>query len=285
MNVLTKLFVVALVVLSLLETAAFVVFVQRVQVTQKANDGLRNDVRDANAARDQAQAQIAGKDSEIARLNGEMTTRATAERTRASGLEQRISERENQIAELNKQIGTLQLDMANLSRQSELLATILDSKDKAYTAVRKESDDIAKKYDEVARTLQDRIARLEVAERELQASKEQIFQLQTQLTEANTKSQGGIAVAPRGSGEASAANVHGQVTKITKENGQILASINLGKADGVSKGTRFTVYDDQRGLFLGFLTVQAVDANSAMGTVEGPHVNEIAEGSSVQSQM
>ena len=64
-----------------------------------------------------------------------------------------------------------------------------------------------------------------------------------------------------------------------------MATINVGQADGVAKGMRFTVYDNERGIFLGFLTVQAVDSNTAIGNLEGPKVAEVAEGASVQNQM
>ena len=287
MNVLTKLFVVTLVVLALLETAAFVVFVQRVNYTQQANLRLEKQMNEANAEADKARNEFSSLNLTISGLRGEINTKITAERTAAAAAAQRVADKDNQIAELNKQIGTLQLDMANLTNQSQLLATVLDAKDKQLTVVRAQADDTAKKYDEVARALQDREARLAVAEREWRAAKEQVAALETQVADMNKAAQGGIAVAPRTGGGAAvtAAKINGRVTKVTKDNGQVVATINVGQADGVAKGMRFTVYDNERGIFLGFLTVQAVDSNTAIGNLEGPKVAEVAEGASVQNQM
>lgn len=285
MNVLTKLFVVTLVVLALLETAAFVVFVQRVQVTQKAHDGMETKMKVAQAAQLQAEAEQAGLNATIGKLQNEAAIRIANDRKTVAAHQQTIAEKENLLAEANKQIGTLQLDMANLSNQSQLLATILDAKDKQLTAVRTEADAVNKKYDEVARALQDVQARAEVLKREWEASQEIRAKLEADLAIAQ---KGGVqSVVPNAGGMISAAvKLNGRVTKVTKDtNGQLLASINLGRADSVAKGMRFTVYDNEKGVFLGFLIVQAVDTNEAIGVIEGPKVTEIAVGNAVQNQM
>jgi len=67
--------------------------------------------------------------------------------------------------------------------------------------------------------------------------------------------------------------------------GVTYATISVGSADDVVKGMRFAVIDRDRGVFLGYLTVESVEPNESTGRLEGPNVAEMKAGNEVRTQL
>ena len=64
------------------------------------------------------------------------------------------------------------------------------------------------------------------------------------------------------------------------------ATISVGAADQVTKGMQFKVIDPTaRDPFLGYLIVDRVEPNEAIGHLTGPHVNDVHEGAEVRTQL
>jgi hypothetical protein len=61
------------------------------------------------------------------------------------------------------------------------------------------------------------------------------------------------------------------------------ATVGLGSADGVSKGTKFNVVDPTGKQFLGYLTIDTVQPNESSGHLTGPNVPAIQRGSPVMT--
>ena len=77
-------------------------------------------------------------------------------------------------------------------------------------------------------------------------------------------------------------NLHGQIKTKRKINDVDYATITLGSADSVTKGMKFRVVD--RNTFLGYLTIDSVEANEAVGHLTGPNLQMVVPGSQVLTQ-
>jgi hypothetical protein len=81
---------------------------------------------------------------------------------------------------------------------------------------------------------------------------------------------------------AAAGPINGVVRSVDIIGGKKYATISVGSADNVTKGMKFSVISKDD--FLGFLTVESVEPNAAIGQVEGK-VDKIQAGVSVKTQL
>jgi hypothetical protein len=77
-------------------------------------------------------------------------------------------------------------------------------------------------------------------------------------------------------------NLRGVIKETRTINQTLYGTISIGSAHNVQKGMRFKVVND--GNFLGYLTVDFVDAGEAVGHMDGPSLNQIRKGSEVRTQ-
>lgn len=286
MSALTKIFVVLLVVLSIVETAGMVVYVNRSEqfattvknlngklAAATAEVGSANDkAAMANTARQQLQQQMQAQiDAKVAQLNT-IQGQLASEAARVAELEGNVA----QMAAANKSAN----DALQVAQKS------YDTINTQMADLRKAHTDLEKQYAEATFAINDLTNKYDVTNRNWRDANEQITQLNSELQKArDTLHRAGIAANTNVQGEP-LLNVQGVVRSKQNIGGIPYATISVGSADQVTKGMQFKVIDPQaRNPFLGYLIVDRVEPNQAIGRLEGPHVNEVHPGVQVRTQL
>jgi chromosome segregation ATPase len=284
---LTKFFVVLLVVLSIFQTAATIVFV--------------NKTEDANERAQALQAQVAAQDKLIKQRTDEANAaRALAERTaQTSGEQVRAAQRERDAALAQiaaKDVEIARLESANtihtntIAQTAEALKASEAGKSQYQTMVadlRKTVDELNRKGTELNLEVTNLTARLEATERARRWAEEQLAEAQQQVQKlGQVVRDAGIDVAEATPGlRGGAPTINGVIREVRKIAGREYATISVGSADGVVKGMEFKVIDRGTGNFLGILIVDSVEPNEAVGRLEGPRIAEIRPNNEVRTQL
>jgi len=79
--------------------------------------------------------------------------------------------------------------------------------------------------------------------------------------------------------------INGVIRDKKNVNGVIFATISVGSQDQVTKNMVFNVIDREQGDFLGYLRVDRVEPNEAIGRLDGPKVADIKPGNEVRTQL
>jgi len=284
LSVLTKLFVVLLVIVSLLQSAAMVVYVNRSQNFAEADKELRR--------------QLGNERKQVADLNntvGVLTQRNLDQSTAASRNEGELQrqltdaiaktqEKENQNAQLTKD---LQVKDATVKGTADALRAAQDE-NKGYQTlvaeIRNKNDDLLRQNGELNTQVTTYDNKLRAVDRAREFAEEKVAELTLQvknlMQRVGTASAGGSAEAI----PASAGPINGVVRKVDIIGGKKYATISVGSADNVTKGMKFNVINKSSGDFLGFLTVESVEPNAAIGQVEGK-VDKIQAGVEVKTEL
>jgi hypothetical protein len=289
LSALTKVFVVLHVVLSLLFVSAVVVFVNKqednIAARVKADD--RTKVAEGRLRNAEADAQAA---------RGERDRDVAEARNRAGAFEAQNAALASDIQRVTAEVAAAKLETEKqtvLATSAQAQATAaqqaLKASEDALLVVRKEGDDMQKKYAEAMVSVSDLTNKLDVMTRQYRKGQEDI----TALTADNEKMRtsgprqvsfepgaGGAAV-PGVQAAARNANLKGVVRSKRNIQGVEYATISLGTADSVQKGMQFRVVDRTNNLFLGFLTIDTVDYNEATGHLVGPKVDQVRAGNDV----
>ena len=103
-----------------------------------------------------------------------------------------------------------------------------------------------------------------------------VKQLQQRMgtTAADTKSEGTASPGP----------INGVVRSVDIIGGKKYATISVGSADNVTKGMKFNVINRTTGDFLGYLTIEGLEPNEAIGPLEGK-VDKVQPGVEVRTQL
>jgi hypothetical protein len=287
---LTKIFVVLLVVLSIVSSAAFVTYV--------------NTVEDARKAANLAQAQLALKQQEVTNLTAALDNAKVAAadnfKTATAQIEQMKQSRDaasklvaDRDAQLAKSQAQLALQSADLSRLTEALKASENTKNRleeTLTTLRTNNDTLVRQSAEQSITITDLTNRLEVTERERRFLAEQFTEAQNQSQRLGKalKDMGGDVTAilelPTGL-RGGAPPINGVIRATRQIAGIPYATISVGSADSVVRGMEFKVVDRETGRFLGLLRVDSVEPHESTGRLEGPAVAEIRPGVEVRTQL
>ena len=298
MSALTKVFVVLLVVVSLLMVSGLVVFVNKVEDYQ----GL---TKQANA---KADLERRAKEAEIVKsqmIIGEKELAAVEAMNRAGALASVNQSQLEKISQLTGQIAAAQADKKLVDSQVTTLTAAIDEQQKTNGAMEKviadlrsQRDELDKKYNESQVALSDLNNRLDAQNRDKNYLQENVTALETE--NANLRKQlvnmpvhgaaapgaGGASAVPVGYSPVtpqSSQPIRGVVKSKFRVGDVSYATVSVGSADSVSKGTRFNVTDPTGKQFLGYLTIDSVNPNEASGHLAGPNVNAITQGSEVMS--
>lgn len=288
MSALTKVFVLLLVVLSLVETAGIVVYVNRSQNFAQSLTASRNEVAaakaDATAARDQANlADIARQQSDATGQNQRNLSQQTIESLRAANLEK--------DAALAASEAKLSQALASQKSANDALVVAqktLDTQNTQVADLRKQNMELQRRDSENSLALADMNNKFDVVTRQWRDSTEQNAQLQNENKRLNeTMHKAGVSLTnPRTLNPESLIRVEGVVQSKQDVGGVPMATISVGSADQVTPGMRFSVIDrSSSDPFLGYITINRVEPNQAIGTLSGPRVNEIRRGAEVRTQL
>lgn len=282
MTPLTKLFVCLVVVLSLLQTAATVVFVNRVEIAGNNVTSLEQTVQSNEAKITSLQAQLAEATAQKDTIRSQSQAAVAASEQQAVSTRQALADANVKLAQAASQLALQATDNARLT---EALKASEDTKNKQVdiiTEARRFVDDLTRRVTELNAANADLTNRLEVTERERRFLQEQNVELQSRVaTGGGTTSTGSGAVTAAGRGVPS---INAVVRNVRTIANTPYASISVGSADRVTKGMRFTIVD-QQGNLLGFLTVDTVEPNEAAGRLDGPRVPDIQPGVDAKTQL
>jgi uncharacterized protein (DUF3084 family) len=287
---LTKLFVVLLVLLSIALTAGTVVFVNRVDNAKDALDKLNAQVSAQEAKASSATADAEKTRAEFQAAQTQAQSDLNAARNAALTAQQSLADRDARIAQLQNQLA---LGLADLGRLTEAVRASEASRGQLQQSVQALSQAQDKNLQEVAQ-LNARVSELtnnlEVTERERRYFQEQYTEAQKNAGGGNAPQSGATpAGATQGNTGASArannVNVNGVIRATRNISGVPYATISLGSSDGIQKGMKLYVIDQSGSQFLGRITVDTVEPNEATGVLDGPKVNEVAQGAIVRSQI
>jgi hypothetical protein len=289
-NALTKVFVVLLVIGALLETAAVVVFVNKVDASQNALKQAKAQYETAN-------------EKYLTALGDAQAAKATVEKVQAQSqsqleaVRQQLTTAQGQIAAKDAQLAKAEGQQQALSLQNTQFAAAISASEAAKNQLQSQAVSLRKNIDQfVARNsdLNERVSdlqnKLDQTTREWRYTQEQLASAQAQTKRLNDiVSTSGltpqeITSVPQNAGAA----INGVIRDTQNINGVEYATISVGSADGVSKGMQFNIINRQKGEWLGTLVVDKVDQNQAVGrlNLKGPVLGEIqANRTEVRTQL
>ncbi len=288
MSPLTKLFVAMLIVLSLLTTAATVVYVNKEDVQKTTLKNTETELNGARAAAQAARDELTAAQQNLTNVQAAANQAAQQATTDINARQQQISQLQVELAKAQSQQATQQLDVSRLTEAlnaSQASSTALQTE---VARLRQNNDQLVRQASDLNGSVSDLTARLEVTERERRL-------LAEQLTQASTENQRLSAIirganlspdaAERAVARSGLPSINGVIRDVRTIAGRPYATISVGTADGVQRGMEFKILDRQGGNFLGTLVVDSVEPNEATGRLDGPKVAEIRPGVEARTQL
>ena len=288
MSPLTKLFVGMLIVLSLLTTAATVVYVNKEDVQKTTLKNTETELNSARAALQAARDELTSAQQNLTAVQANANQAAQQATTDINARQQQISQLQVELAKAQSQQATQQLDVSRLTEAlnaSQASSTALQTE---VARLRQSNDQLVRQASDLNGSVSDLTARLEVTERERRLLAEQLTQAQTEVTRLTAVVRGaGIQPGqePGIIAKSGLPQINGVIRDVRTIAGRPYATISVGTADGVQRGMEFKILDRQGGNFLGTLVVDSVEPNEATGRLDGPKVAEIRPGVEARTQL
>jgi hypothetical protein len=284
-SVLTKLFVVLLIICSLLLTAATVVFVNRTEDFHRAAV-----LAEERANRFQRDKDAAQRDADAAHLREAEVTKIANDsvlekQTKISQLSQEVATKDAEINDLKTKNllaqGTIAEQAAGLKNMGQNVGDV-STRNKALTD---EADKLRVRNAELFEATTDFQKRLEEAERERRFLNEQLNQNKSELAKATAvlREKGWPMDLPRKA--VALPDLKGYIQDVKTDQGRTFATISLGSKEKVEKGMEFSVVDQTEGTFLGKFIVDSVNEDTSFGRLEGPRVQNVRRENLVLSRL
>jgi peptidoglycan hydrolase CwlO-like protein len=288
-SALTKVFIVLQVFLAVLLVAGMIVFVNRTEdwraQAKTVSDQLaqanveKNDLRETNSA-------------VTARFNSELSSKNAD----LSHAQERLQDLQTQLDSTKTTLATAQADLDKATNSGEFSAQAqkvaldqLGTLQGQYSDLQKTLTTLQKENADNGMAIADLHSRLDATQREREYLAEQNSQLEDtvdkdgkllQQNHINLNPTAAAAVTPEPS-----VPLVGEVEATTTIDGVPYGTINIGSADQVASGMRFSIVDPNSGTFLGYLKVDQVEPHAASGRIDGPHVNDVQKGNQVRTQL
>jgi hypothetical protein len=288
---LTKTFVVLLVIVSMLNAAAIVVFVNKAQplqpqltalnaqlqaakleatsnlnARQKSEDSYNAEVQQHQKDNSNNQAAVAAVQSQLNEAHVAIA-RLTADNT---DLQAAMNTANNNVQISTKTSSTLQEQTVQLRTMNDKLV--------------KDNEEFAKRNAQLTSTLESLTQKQEETQEQLAQNKENLEKLAATLRQKGYDPQA-IIDQPVAGGGIGAPSIEGVVREKSIINGNTFVTISVGSADGVAKGMKFNVLDGSD--FIGVVTIDTVDSDNSIGKLEGPQdkVGRVKNGDEVKTQL
>jgi uncharacterized protein (DUF3084 family) len=286
LSALTKVFVVLLVILSMLLSAATVVFVnsdnaQRTTLSA-TNARLNQELKRATEARSEMEAarQIALDNLSNAMQQNEQL------KQQMNNQQVQLIDRATQLGQAQSQLAMLSADITRLSEGLHASERTKASLQEQVTELRRVNDQRLTENTQLNQAVSDLTNRLDVTERERRNLAEQLAETRSRADQlgAQIRGLGLSAEQTAAAGSRVGPQVTGVVRQVRPIQGIPYATISVGSNDGVRRGMEMRVVNRDTGDFLGMLTVESVEINEATGRLQGPRVADIRAGSEVRTQ-
>jgi hypothetical protein len=284
------LFVVLLVIVSMLNAAAIVVFVNKEQPLQPQLDAANQQLV---AAHMEAAANLAARQKAEDDYNAESQQHQKDNSDNAAAIgavQSQLNESRVTIARLQADYTNMQAALNTANNNVQLTTSTANKLQDQVTQLRTSNDALVKQNEEFGRrnaeltsTLESLQARQEETQEQLAQSKENNQKLSGALKERGYDPDQ-ILATPVANG-LGAPSIEGVVREKSVINGNTFVTISVGSADGVSKGMRFYVVDGPE--FLGIVTIDTVDTDNSIGRLEGQpnKVAQVQKGNEVKTQL
>lgn len=290
MSPLTKTFVLLLVIVSLLQTAALVVYVNTQGVTTKRVDEALASAASLSARLNAAESNLAAAEDRAAKNLAMVTDANDARQKSEIDYKQKLADASARVAEQNSRLTLVQADVARLT---EALKGSEDTKSKLHqlvTDLRGSNDTALTNAAQMSQEISDLTNKLEVTERQRRFFAEQLEEARSRESKLTSAlKDAGVSpaqvLASSAGLKAGAPNINGVIREIRKIGPLDYATISVGSADNVTKGMEFKIVDRSTGAFMGILTVESVEPNEAAGRIRGERIAEIRPGMEVKTQL
>jgi hypothetical protein len=287
-SALTKVFVLLLVILSIVQTAGVVVFVNREQNFAVA---LRNQKEAFSRASADAATSKSDLDSAVQRytaLQAELQNNRNLTNQQIEQLRGAAAESAATIAQLT---GQVQLALASQKGATDALSVAqksLDAQNTQIADLRKIDLDMQRRTSDTNIALAELTNKYDTVFRQWRDANEQNAQLQNEAKGLHSSlHKAGVSEnAERVIDGSSLVRVEGVVSSRNDVNGVQMATISIGSSDQVTKGMRLAIINPSSSdPFLGYIQVDSVDPNKAIGHIFGPHIDQVRQGNEVRSQL
>lgn len=284
----TKIFVIALVVLSLLLSAAAITFVNSADVAIRDVTTLRGQVNTLQSQLGRAQSEAQETQAAI-KAELDQKTAANAELDRAQ--KDALAKLNQALADLARANSTIAINEGNISKLTSALAASEGTKSLALQQVadlRNTLDRTQAQLGDINVQFSDVSNKLSVTEEARRVVAEQLTELRNQYDKVSgaLRDRGIDPTRITTSGVlAGAPPINGVIRETRVLSGVPHATISVGSEDGVKNGMEFKILDRQNGRFLGTLTIISTEPNLAIGRLAGPDVAAITSGAEVRTQL
>ncbi len=287
MSPLTKLFVVLLVVLSLLQTAAIVVYVNKEDFNRNALQATTEKLQASNNELEQSRQALMAAQQNLTALQQDVNSRAKEADSQVTAARQQAANLNVQLATAESQKAAQQLE---IDRMTEALKASQQASNKQYDEIarlRTRNDKYVQDAADLNAAVSDLTNKFDVTERERKFLAEQNTQLQAQNQKlgAQLKSSGISPQEAQTAAQRSGPPIAGVVRDVRNIAGMKYATISVGSADQVAPGMEFKIINQNTNDFLGSLIVDSVTPNEATGKLTGPHVDQIHAGVEARTQL
>ena len=287
MSPLTKLFVGLLIVLSLLTTAATVVYVNKEDIQKTTLENTKAQLQAAQAQAQAANDQLTSAQQNLTNVQAQANQAQQAATTDINNRQATISDLQVQLAKAQSQQATQQLDVSRLTEALNATQAQNNTNLQELARLRQNNDNLVRQTSDLNGRVTELSATLDVTERERRLLAEQLTQSNTEnqrlsaiITNSGLSPQQQQVVAQR-AGPA----INGVIRDVRTIAGSPYATISVGTADGVQRGMEFKILDRAGGNFLGTLIVDSVEPNEATGRLQGPGLAQVKPGVEVRTQL
>lgn len=292
MSLLTKLFVVLHVVLSMLLVAGLVVFVNRVDTFSANVTTLNQQVKTAQERAQRLEVEAMAANNAAAQLSLALQSERQAAQTQLNTVRAEVKDTEGELAKANQDLAEARGVSASVSEALQLSQASQQELTKQIASLRDVADKTQQRNTELELALSDRANRLQVAMRQIEELSDEVQYLKEQQATVRG-AQARVPSGEQGGGTqgaqqaaAPAQQIIGEVRATRNIGGVPYATISVGASDNVQRGTTFYVIDRRGGGgFLGTLTVVNVEPNEATGRLSGPRVAQVGQGAEVRTQL
>ena len=269
MNTLTKTFVLLQLVLALVLSVLVILFADKQQ-------NYRSQVATSQKAQIVAQAMTSQLQQANTNLQTQLTAALQAGAEKAGrlnnsilDLQSKLADDQTTIAQLRVAKSQLQTSITDLTSTVSSLNKQVAEQNSILNTMRPKLLTYVNQNAELGRRITELTNERNVARQTIQVLQESVASLHRQMSKmevaAKTSSPTSGALSSAVAGVPTSVQVNGTVMKVASYNGHTYVSASLGTRDGVSKGTRLTIYANGR--YIGDVVVQKADATESVGVV------------------
>ena len=287
MSALTKVLIVLLVILSIVETAGLVVWVNRQEQYVVVNKNQAQQLAAALADNNGTKNELAIARNDETNAQNKLQNLTNLKQQEIDGLRSAVAEKDTKIAQLESDLSMATSAQKSTGEALTVAQNTISTQNTQLADARKSLLDLQTHNGELSFALNDYQNKYDVTNRQWRDAEEQITQLKNDKQKAeDLMKRKGVSEASPDVNSEPLIRVSGTVRTRELIGGVPMATIDVGSNDQVTKGMQFKIIDPQaHDPFLGYLVVDRVEPTEAIGHLTGPHVSDVHPGVQVRTQL